>query len=264
VPRECISRLESFDKSASTFVQSAATAHSTERPVEPSIQHCGLGKRLCQNCREKTHMSANSPQLATLPSSKEAVLDAAHRLLHLHGYDGLSMRELAKQSGLAKGTIYHHFQDKREIFLSVLEREFALVQHALTDAAATPGDWQTRLRAIVSAYFTISSERGVVILTALREADEIEAEVCALVHRQRAGIQAPIQTVLAEGVACGAVRAIDLELTVMSLLGLLHSFAAQQLLFGDPQVGAKLTNQAVGEHVLDIFLNGIVHKEHRA
>ena len=204
-------------------------------------------------------MSANDPHVTLLPPSKEAVLDAAQRLLYLHGYGGLSMRELAKQSGLAKGTIYHHFHDKRDIFLSVLEREFALVQRALTDAAATSGDWQMRLHAIVNAYFTISSERGVVILAALREADEIRDDICTLMHRQRATIHAPVRTVLEEGVACGQLRAIDIEMTVMSLFGLLHSFAAQQVLLTDVTFDVD-----VGEHVLDLFLHGILRQDSAA
>ncbi|MEZ4581801.1 MAG: TetR/AcrR family transcriptional regulator [Caldilineaceae bacterium] len=58
--------------------------------------------------------------------SKQAILDAAEHIIARDGYAGLSMRELSKQSGLAKSTLYHYFVDKHEIYLSVLERDMEI------------------------------------------------------------------------------------------------------------------------------------------
>lgn len=198
-------------------------------------------------------MCATPSHIPPHPPSKEAVLDAAQRLLNQRGYSGLSMRELAKHSGLAKATIYHHFQDKREIFLSVIEREFALVHQTLVAAAATPGDWRVRLHAMVTAYFALSSERGVAVITALREAGDFEEQLCSIIRRQRETVLEPVRAVLQEGVALGEVRALDLEMSVMSLFGMLHLFAAHQLLVANLYPDADLT-----DHILDVFLHGIV------
>ena len=43
--------------------------------------------------------------------SKETILNAAEHIIVHAGYAGLSMRELSKQSGLAKSTLYHYFDD---------------------------------------------------------------------------------------------------------------------------------------------------------
>src|SRR5262245_60675707 len=108
--------------------------------------------------------------VAPSPASREAVLEAAHQLITQHGYAGLSMRELAKVSGLAKGTIYHHFQDKQEIFVSVVERDLATISRSIAAAAQTPGDWSDQLRAVVRTYFDLKRRRHFVIAAALREA----------------------------------------------------------------------------------------------
>ncbi|MFV0644049.1 MAG: TetR/AcrR family transcriptional regulator, partial [Sphingomonadaceae bacterium] len=71
--------------------------------------------------------------------SREAILNAAEQIINYAGYAGLSMRELSTQSGLAKSTLYHYFEDKHQIYLSVLERDMARTVNDLAAAAAIDG-----------------------------------------------------------------------------------------------------------------------------
>ena len=47
------------------------------------------------------------------------ILAAAYQLFSQKGYHGTSMREIARQSGLALGGIYNHFSSKEDIFIQV-------------------------------------------------------------------------------------------------------------------------------------------------
>ncbi|HXF60128.1 MAG TPA: TetR/AcrR family transcriptional regulator [Caldilineaceae bacterium] len=187
------------------------------------------------------------------PPSKEAVLEAAQRLLLQHGYAGLSMRELAKHSGLAKATIYHHFQDKRDIYLSVLERDFNVVRDRISEAAASPGDVPTRLRSVIRTYFDLQRERRLVIMMALREAASMERHICALLRRSLDELIQPIGAILQDGIAAGELRPVNVEMTVLSLLGMLQSYIAHRLLFDDQEIG-----EDVVEHTLDLLLHGLL------
>ena len=55
--------------------------------------------------------------------SKEAILDAAARLMSEHGYDGTSISMIAKESGLPASSIYWHFSSKLGILTAVIERD---------------------------------------------------------------------------------------------------------------------------------------------
>lgn len=55
-------------------------------------------------------------------SKKEDILQAATRLLAAKGYKEASMAELAKITGVAQGTIFYHYNNKEELFLSILEK----------------------------------------------------------------------------------------------------------------------------------------------
>ena len=55
-------------------------------------------------------------------SRKEDILQAATRLLAAKGYKEASMAELAKITGVAQGTIFYHYKNKEELFLSILQK----------------------------------------------------------------------------------------------------------------------------------------------
>jgi AcrR family transcriptional regulator len=50
-----------------------------------------------------------------MPNPKRAIFNSAKELLDNQGYSSLSMREIAKRSGVALGTIYNYFPNKQEL-----------------------------------------------------------------------------------------------------------------------------------------------------
>ena len=72
---------------------------------------------------------------------EEAILDATNRLLADHGYEAMSMDEVASQVGIAKGSLYRHFESKEALAAAVLTR-------LLRQTAAALADQSTKLSAI--------------------------------------------------------------------------------------------------------------------
>lgn len=54
-------------------------------------------------------------------SRKDAILQAATHLFSEKGFKNTSMADLSKMTGVAQGTIFYHFKNKEELFLSILE-----------------------------------------------------------------------------------------------------------------------------------------------
>ena len=54
--------------------------------------------------------------------SREAILDAASRLMAARGYDGASISRIAEESGLPAASIYWHFGSKAGVLEAVMER----------------------------------------------------------------------------------------------------------------------------------------------
>jgi AcrR family transcriptional regulator len=61
-------------------------------------------------------------EAATLPATRDAILDAVDVLLARFGYRKMTMEDVASEAGIGKGTIYLHFPSKEELVLSHVDR----------------------------------------------------------------------------------------------------------------------------------------------
>ena len=89
---------------------------------------------------------------------KNRILDHALELLGQKGFDGLTMRGVARGMGVSSGTLYVYYENKDELYLAVLTKGFELLHEkcraALEDVAA-PMD---RLKALAKAYLDFGLE----------------------------------------------------------------------------------------------------------
>ncbi len=60
------------------------------------------------------------PETPTLPT-KESILEAAKTVIRTQGLSKATTREIAKQAGCAEGSIYKHFRDKSDLFVTALQ-----------------------------------------------------------------------------------------------------------------------------------------------
>ncbi|KXF82656.1 TetR/AcrR family transcriptional regulator [Enterovibrio coralii] len=54
-----------------------------------------------------------------MSDKKTQILEATERLLAKHGFDRLSMQMVAKEAGVAAGTIYRYFSDKNDLLIQL-------------------------------------------------------------------------------------------------------------------------------------------------
>jgi AcrR family transcriptional regulator len=62
---------------------------------------------------------------------EEAILDATNRLLGDKGYEAMSMDDIAAEVGIAKGSLYKHFESKEALAAAVMTRLLRQTQDAL-------------------------------------------------------------------------------------------------------------------------------------
>jgi len=68
-------------------------------------------------------LAAQSEERSKRGERAERILDAAADLVLRWGYRKTSVDDIAKQAGVAKGTIYLHWKTREELFLALLIRE---------------------------------------------------------------------------------------------------------------------------------------------
>src|SRR5437870_9622462 len=55
-------------------------------------------------------------------STREAILEAASRLIHVHGYNHTSLDDVLRESGVGKGNFYYYFKSKEELGYAIIDR----------------------------------------------------------------------------------------------------------------------------------------------
>jgi AcrR family transcriptional regulator len=82
------------------------------------------------------------PRRARAPLSREAIVEAALRVLDGEGASGLSMRRLAEELGSGAGAIYWHVANKEQLVQLVFDR----VIEELPQPEPDPERWQEQLK----------------------------------------------------------------------------------------------------------------------
>jgi len=143
----------------------------------------------------------------------DRILDAAARLLLRYGHDRTTISDIAREAGVAKGSVYAHWRSRDRLFLALLRRERALLLTQIDDqlrAAERPADLELLLAESVRAYqrsplVTAILTRDAEILGSLARAAAEEGRptggITELVARLRADGLIRIDRTLAEQVA---------------------------------------------------------------
>ncbi len=91
------------------------------------------------------------------------ILDAAEELISLRGYDGVSLREIAKKAEVSLGSVTYYFETKEKMLTAIYDRYTQPMNQRRMDLLAEAlriSNQQEKLQAIVRAYIipTFSSK----------------------------------------------------------------------------------------------------------
>ena len=132
----------------------------------------------------------------------EEALERAMNVFWTKGYEGASLQDLLDAMGIARGSLYKAFQDKRSIYLAALDRydrtEIQSAVDGLRDRNA--GDGATRIRLFLedarAAVVRRDDRRGCFLCNAAVDRApmdaEIQAKVIAMMKRMEDAVAAAL------------------------------------------------------------------------
>ncbi|WP_105417157.1 MULTISPECIES: TetR/AcrR family transcriptional regulator [Neorhizobium] len=153
----------------------------------------------------------------------EEALDKAIVVFSERGYHAASISGLKDAMGLAAGSLYKAFKDKKAIFLASFDR-YKQVRNALLDQELAEGangrDKVSRmLRFYAEASHGVSGRRGCLVVGTAIELAVYDTEAAERVGRSMARSEALFDTLIREGQADGSIpAAIDPAATARLLL----------------------------------------------
>jgi TetR/AcrR family transcriptional regulator, cholesterol catabolism regulator len=200
-----------------------------------------------------TPPDAAAGDAAAVSPQKQAVLDVAKQLFVQRGYEGVSIRDIAQECGLAKATIYHHFRDKEDLFFSVLEYDLLTLHTQVMQVVSDDQPTLTKLRAAIEAYYYMLRDRRTGVVWSIHENAQLKVPLQKFFQRNMRLILDPWLQILGQGVAEGVFRPLDVQLTALSLLAMLNTTVLYQTHFREDIKDIDLV-----EHIYNLFVQGML------
>src|SRR6476646_534797 len=82
---------------------------------------------------------------------RERILTAAERIFARHGFFAAKVSDVAKEAGVADGTIYLYFKSKDDLLISLFERRMQQVNETLAGAVKGKAP-REQLRSLIRTY----------------------------------------------------------------------------------------------------------------
>lgn len=97
-------------------------------------------------------------------TTRDQILDAAGRLIHLKGYHCTSLDDVLRESGVGKGNFYYHFKSKEELGYAIVDRVMrGFLERTLEPAFADPsGDPIAQIHAFLDRVLDNQRQRNCV------------------------------------------------------------------------------------------------------
>jgi AcrR family transcriptional regulator len=121
--------------------------------------------------------------------SREAVLDAAERLMAEQGYEAATVAALVEAAGIPASSIYHYFGSKEGVLLAVMERGAERFFAEVPELDRRVGTQREHLRALVDVVAATLDRHPaflrILVVMAAQPVDAGEGEVHRVVNRVR-------------------------------------------------------------------------------
>ena len=88
-------------------------------------------------------------------SRSDAILDAARQAFAEHGFENVSIAQIAKRAGVSDGLVYHYFRDKRDLLLHVLKAFYERIMLDLEENVTRESRFAARLEALIRSHLEV-------------------------------------------------------------------------------------------------------------
>ncbi|MCM3157567.1 MULTISPECIES: fatty acid metabolism transcriptional regulator FadR [Bacillus subtilis group] len=184
------------------------------------------------------------------------IIDAAVEVIAENGYHQSQVSKIAKQAGVADGTIYLYFKNKEDILISLFKEKMGQFIERMEEDIKEKATAKEKLALVISKHFSLlAGDHNLAIVTQL-ELRQSNLELRQKINEILKGYLNILDSILTEGIQSGELKeGLDVRL-------------ARQMIFGtiDETVTTWVMNDqkydlaALSDSVLELLVSGIHNK----
>jgi AcrR family transcriptional regulator len=187
---------------------------------------------------------------------RQAIEDAASVLFHKHGYDGTSVRDIARAVDIQGASLYAHVSSKQDVLWSIVENTALRFEEAADvveagDPGAVVFGPGVQLISLVRAHVGVVTEdieRASVFVHEWRSLDRAHRDEIA---RRRDAYEARFRAAVSLGVQTGAFAEVDPAITAAYILSAVNGLVAWY------QPSGRVNAHTIAEAYADLSLRAV-------
>jgi AcrR family transcriptional regulator len=187
------------------------------------------------------------------------ILQAAQRLFASQGFDGTTTRDLAQAAGVAEGTLFRHFSNKKAILVEVATQGWVEILTDLLTELSEMGSYKAVAQVMRRRMWNMLKNADMMRVCFMEAQfhpdlrDRIQSEVIA---KMTDVAEAFFQTAMDKGI----YRQMDAKLVAKVFLGMFAIAGFSNNTLMEPEASPQQM-QEMAEGLADIFLNGVLAKD---
>ena len=193
------------------------------------------------------------------PDKPQQIIEAAVRVFARKGYFNSRVSDIAREAGIAAGTIYLYFDTKEDVLVTLFREKMAAFVEAVRRAIAEEPDAVSKLRRLIRLHFQIledDPQLAEVVQVELRQGQKLFRGAAS---QEISAYFALIGSVFEEGAAAGRFDSgLPVKVATKMLFGAMDQMATSWVL---GKRGYHLVDTA--DTVADVFLRGVAADSER-
>ncbi|RMH40405.1 MAG: TetR/AcrR family transcriptional regulator [Deltaproteobacteria bacterium] len=182
---------------------------------------------------------------------RERILDAAERVFARHGFFNARVAEIARDAGVADGTIYLYFKSKDDLLISLFESRMERINRQLAERVAAETTAADRLRTFLHAYAELARDQphvAEVLTIELRQSSKFMKEYA---NPRFAEFLRTLSSIIERGQADGELRAdVPAPVAARALFGAIDELVLAWVLGGHEKFDIVRAAEQLGQMML--------------
>jgi|TARA_R100000322_G_scaffold157868_2_gene117980 AcrR family transcriptional regulator len=161
--------------------------------------------------------TAGSSGKKTLAAIREAGLD----LVHEHGFEAMSLRQLAARVGLQPGSLYNHIETKQDLLFDLIHNHMVTLLASIDAELEGIDDPLERLKAFIAFHLTYHIERKREVFIGSSELRSLEPKNHRKIVALRKSYEERLYEILEQGCAQRLFKIEDIRVSTYAILAML-------------------------------------------
>jgi AcrR family transcriptional regulator len=183
---------------------------------------------------------------------QEAIFAAAVERFSRQGTEQTTMQEIAEGAGVGKGTLYRYFDDKEDLIFSLIEIGFKKMIDQIKEGIVEVNNPEVKLEKAIEIQLQFYDQHRDFCKFLTRESLGYKDKFKASIKKIRSNYTVVFEEIIDQGCEQEIFKEIDVEISAVSLTGMINITALHWFMFKD-----DFPVEKIKENLFKIYVSGL-------